>query len=185
MKLMNLDEIQKGLDEEFLPLEPILEGFRLKEPGLESDILDKLAVRISVLFPSDFRQIISKYDFGNFTIGAIVFCATGDYVEEIVECNESVTWWGKGLKPANLIMIANSDPYAIILDVNSGEVLTIDPEFGASKAITVASSFDAFIRGIGSIFLLRNNSDNKEALAEFVKNAVGSHDKNFWSFLAN
>lgn len=184
MKLMNLDEIQKGLDEEFLPLEPILEGFRLEESGLKSDVLDKLEVRISVLFPSEFRRIISKYDFGNFTIGPIAFCATGDFVEELIKFNESVAWWGEGSKPANLMMIANSDPYAIILDVNSGEVLAIDPQVDASKAITIASGFNAFIKGVGSIFLLRNNTVSKEGLAKCINDMVGSHDESFWLFLA-
>lgn len=184
MRLMTLDEIQEGLDEEFLPLEPILEGFRLKKPGLEANVLDKSEAKISVLFPSDFRRIISTYDFGNFTIGPIAFCATGDYGRELIEYNQSVAWWGEGLRPANLIMIANSDPYAIILDVSSGEILAIDPEVGASRANAVASSFDAFVRGVGSVFLLRNNFNNKEALAQSINDIVGSHDNDFWSFLA-
>lgn len=184
MKLMSLDKIQKGLDEEFLPLEPIIEGFRLKKLDPDDNALDKVETEISVLFPSDFRRIISTYDFGNFTIGPIAFCATGDYGAELIEYNQSVAWWGEGLRPANLIMIANSDPHAIILDVSSGEMLVIDPEVGASRAKTVASSFDAFVRGAGSVFLLRNNSANRADLAKSINDIAGSHDNDFWSFLA-
>lgn len=184
MKLLSFDEIQYGLDKEFLPLEPVLEGFRLKSPGLGVEELTKCEFLLRVVFPADFRMLISVYDFGNLTIGPIAFCASGDYSNELFEYNEKVSWWGDGPRPVNLIMVANSDPYAIVLNVESGEVLAIDPDLGLEKASMIAESFESFVRGVGSVFLLRNAVDDKEILAKSIHDFVGSHDIDFWSVLA-
>lgn len=185
MKLLSFDEIKDGLDREYLPLEPLLEGFRLKTPGLEEHSLHKCESNLNIVLPKDFRRIISLYDFGNLTIGPISFCVAGNYASQLVEYNKEVTWWGNGLRPVNLIMIANSDPYAIVLNTMNGKVVALDPELGLEKATKVSGSSETFIRGIGSIFLLRNNVDDRILLAKYIKEAVDGDDIKFWKFLAN
>lgn len=184
MNLLTFEEIQEGLDKIFIPLEPMLDGYRLKKADKVVDILSKCEPILSVIFPSDFQRIISTYNFGNLTIGPIAFCATGDYSIELIEYNESIAWWGDGQRPANLTMVANSDPFAIILNVNSGEVLAMDPELGWEKSHRISANFENFVRGIGSIIILRNDVDDKEELAKSVHDLVGSHDLGFWLTLA-
>ena len=184
MKLLSFKEIQKGLDKEFIPLEPILKGYRLRKGGMDENIISNCESTLSVGFPSDFRRLISIYDFGSLTIGPVAFCATGDYSNELIDYNEHVAWWGGGQRPLNLIMIANSDPFAILINVNTSEILALDAELGWKNSVRVSESFEMFVRGIGTVILLRNNADDKEKLAKSVHDAVGSQHLNFWITLA-
>jgi len=184
MKLLSLEELRDGFDKEFLPLEPMLTGYRLKKGGLEENVLLQCEATLSISFPSDFRRLISEYDFGNLTIGPIAFCASGDYQGELLDFNECTRWWGSGERPANLIMIANSDPFAILLDVDTGEVLSMDAELGLHKSTVVSKTFENFLGGIGTTILLRNNVDEKEILAKSVHDAISSQSLGFWISLA-
>lgn len=184
MKLLSFEEIQKGLDNEFIPLEPMLKGYRLNKGGLDENVLSKCESTLSLGFPPDFRRLISIYDFGNLTIGPVAFCATGDYSSELIEYNEHVVWWGESQRPSNLIMIANSDPFAILLDVNTGDILAMDLELGWQNSVKISENFENFVKGIGTVILLRNAADDKEKLARLVHDVTGSQNINFWITLA-
>ncbi|MFL6635309.1 MAG: hypothetical protein ACJ8HJ_23640 [Massilia sp.] len=62
LKLLSIDDIKAGLDKEFLPLEPMLTGFRLIEKVTPSSAIEDAEKKISIRFPDDFREIIAKYD---------------------------------------------------------------------------------------------------------------------------
>lgn len=184
MNLLSFEEIQKRLDKEFIPLEPMLKGYRLNKGGLEENTISKCESTLSVNFPLDYRRLISIYDFGNLTIGPVAFCATGDYSSELIDYNEHVAWWGEDQRPSNLIMIANSDPFAILLEVNTGEIFAMDTELGWKKSTRISESFEKFVRGIGTVILLRSDADDKEKLANTVNDIIGSQNISFWTTLA-
>lgn len=184
MSLLSVEEIQEELEKEFLPLEPMLSGFRLVCNKLQEKNIADTEVKLSMHFPIVFRKLISSFDFGNLTIGPVVFCAKGDYLNELIDLNENVYWWGSGQKPSNLIMIANSDPFAILLDETEGKVLAMDSELGWQKPIVIAKDFYNFIRGVGTVMLRRNNTNDKSQLAQIVHEEVGSQSYEFWFGLA-
>ncbi|BBB64203.1 hypothetical protein UNDKW_5930 (plasmid) [Undibacterium sp. KW1] len=184
MKLLSIEKIQAGLDKEFFPLEPMLSGYRIIRKILPEDKVAKTEATLGVKFPNEFRTIISEFDFGMLTIGPIVFCAKGDYIQELIDLNTSVCWWREGQRPENMIMIGNSDPFTILLDVNSGCVFAMDPEVGWEKSKIIAGNFLDFFRGIGTAMLMRNEIDDRRGLAQGIFENVKSEDLEFWSQLA-
>lgn len=186
--LLTETEIQKGLDSQFASLEPMLTGFRLKSPGVEADAISDLADDLQEDLSDDFVALISAYDFGRFTVGPVVFCNTGSYADELREYNlkPDPSWWGHGRRPPGRLMIANSDPYAFLLDCSSGAVLTFQHGAEVSTAFQVASDFRSFLRGVGTVFLLRQHDIEPQDLSEQVARDVGADERGygFWRELA-
>lgn len=110
MALLTLQEIKDGLDREFLPLEPMLLGLRMIEKETSLDTIEHCENHLAVKFPSSFRNLIAAFDFGQLTIGPVVFCSSGDYLAELITLNERVNWWGDGERPSNLILIGTQTP---------------------------------------------------------------------------
>jgi hypothetical protein len=179
-----MEEIRQGLDKEFLPLEPMLNGFRLVEGGVSDAALDTFERDINLLLPAAFRALVREYDFGNLTIGPIVFCNTGDYLGELTKLNTEIAWWGAGARPTNLLMVANSDPFVVLLNLENGAVLAMDIERGWQAANIVASGFDLFVMGVGTTMLRRNESSDRAALARDVLSDVKGADLPYWLQLA-
>jgi hypothetical protein len=186
VKLLSIEEIKAELDREFIPLEPMLTGFRLIEKNTsESAIKAAEKKLISTSFPYGFRELITKFDFGNLTIGPIVFCSTGDYLAELIELNSNVMWWGQGQRPENLIMIGNSDPFAILLNTQSGSVYALDSEIGWIKSKKISDDFFGFFSALGAVVLTRNQTLDRRKLAAEISEDVGGEDFEFWLRLAN
>ena len=185
VKLLSVEEIKAGLDREFIPLEPMLTGFRLIEKNTPESAIKSVEKLISTRFPDSFRELIAKFDFGNLTIGPVVFCATGDYLTELIELNSNVTWWGQGQRPENLIMIGNSDPFAILLNTHSGSVCALDSEFGWGKSKKISDDFFGFYSALGTVVLTRNQTLDHRKLAAEILEEVGGEDFEFWLRLAN
>ncbi|WP_139208554.1 SMI1/KNR4 family protein [Achromobacter sp. NFACC18-2] len=184
MTLLTLDEIEKGLDQEFRSLEPMLTGLRLIKGGVSEESLNHAENLFAVAFPDAFRTLIKTYDFGWLTIGPILFCNTGDYLHELWELNTQVRWWGGDTRPANLLMVANSDPYSILLDLKSGWVMAADVEIGWQRATVIAKDFEVYLRGVGTIMLHRNQWRDTSPLGQAVAVDVGALDICYWSQLA-
>jgi hypothetical protein len=184
VKLLTIEEVQRGLDAEFLPLEPGITGLRLVGGGASPEALEQVQSRLNFQFPEAFRRVVCAFDLGDLSIGPVSFCGTGDYLSELVQLNKDVTWWGPGEKPADRRMVANSDPYAFLLNGTSGRVSAFDQERGWSNAVDIAEDFESFIRGLGTIMLLRTQVTDREALARKIAKEVGAVDQEFWHFLA-
>lgn len=184
VKLLTIEEVQRGLDAEFLPLEPGVTGLRLIAGGASPDALDQMQSRLNFQLPEAFSRIVSEFDLGDLAIGPVSFCGSGDYLSELLQLNEDVKWWGPGMRPADQLMVANSDPHAFLLNATNGRVSAFDRERSWSHPIDIAEDFEHFLRGVGTVMLLRTQVADKEALARKVAKEVGAMDEEFWNFLA-
>ncbi len=184
VKLLTIEEVQRGLDAEFRPLEPSVTGLRLIAKDASPAAVSQVQSRLKVQFPEAFMRIISRFDLGDLAIGPVNFCGSGDYLAELLQCNEEVKWWGPGVRPLDRLMVANSDPYAFLLNVANGRISAFDREQSWSQAIDVAEDFENFIRGVGTAMLLRAQEPDKEALGRAVARDVGAATAEFWIFLA-
>lgn len=184
VKLLTIEEVRRGLDAEFLPLEPGLTGLRLIVGGSSADALTQVQNRLNFQFPEAFNRIASEFDLGDLAIGPVSFCGSGDYLSELLQLNEDVKWWGQGARPADWLMVANSDPYAFLLNATSGRVSAFDHDRGWSQAVDVAEDFEYFLRGVGTVMLLRAQVVDVGSLARKVAKEAGAVDEEFWSFLA-
>lgn len=187
--ILEIEEIQSRLDEQFLPLEPMLTGFRLVSSPVEYEDVGRLSHQLDVVLPDDFKGMLQEFNFGEFTIGPIAFCNSGDYLSWTIENNRKDLvnqWWGSGPRPNNLLLVANSDPYAVLLNTVTGAVNTFKHgESWEDDAIVVADDFRKFIRGLGSVFLQRDDQGGNVSLADEVSSEVGGGNSNvFWRWLA-
>ena len=79
-----------------------------------------------------------------------------------------------------MLIIAATDPYWVVLDTSSNEVLSLDPELGISDMRVIASDFDLFVGGIGTVFLRTLKGRFDETLATSIHEKVGSQHLQFW-----
>jgi hypothetical protein len=155
--LLEIDELVALLDAGFGPLEPDVAGLRLRSPGLDAGVLRALEAVLEVGLPESFAAMIRAFDLGCLTIGPTAFGNSGDYAALLRSMNVSseFPWWGSGVRPASRLMIGNSDANALLLDCVTGEVLALAHGSIASEAKVVGRDFQAFVRGIGTVFAAR------------------------------
>lgn len=190
--LLDVESIQMRLDEQFLPLEPMLTGMRLITKNNQKFGLAECEHRLGITFPSAFVALTTQFDFGQLTIGPVAFGNRGDYFAWLVDTNQNdlqndLAWWSGANRPEGLVMIANSDPFAIVLDTTSAKVLAFSHgSDSANKNFTIAEGFDHFVRGVGTAMLERNPDGGNEDLARNIASSVGVDKNNrFWLWIAS
>lgn len=180
MRLYSIDEIRNGLDEAFKPLEPDLVGYRFVEGGATPAAVAALEMALALKLPDDLVHLISKYQFGDLAIGPVAFCGTGDYLKELLELNAAVPWWCGNERPHGLVMFANSEFGAFIVECPVGSVYLLEAGQPLSAAVKVADSFSKFVRAIGTVALLRMRGELQNVKAAELGLAVGVRDTRFW-----
>jgi hypothetical protein len=188
--ILDIESIRRRLDERFVPLEPMLAGMRLIVRAGQDAAIEECQRILDVTFPRSFAAIVARYDFGHFTMGPVAFCDDGDYFGFVAKMNSrsaSAIWWDYGDRPRVIILIANSDRFAILLDTQSENILGL--EHGRSymtDLFVLARDFEYFIRGIGTAILERNAGGQNSALARQIATEVGATEIGpFWDWLAS
>lgn len=189
--MLEISEIQTRLEDQFLPLEPMLTGFRLLPSRVTQEDIKRFKLQLNVVLPEQFESMLQRFDFGRLTIGPIAFCNTGEFLAWLCENNQDdpaneYPWWGSGARPSDLLLIADSDPYAVLLNCNAGIVSVFKHgEPWKDQMIVVANAFELFIRGLGTTFLERSEQGGNSSLADEVSIEVGGGRANaFWHWLA-
>lgn len=186
MILLSFEQVRRGLDAEFQPLEPMLTGFRILPASISLEEITACEKQLQVIFPLKFKDIISKYDFGNLTIGSIVFSSSGNYLDELLEINMLFKQNINNMEDIKkFILIAISDPYLYFLDLNSSEIFGLDRDLNFDKRFFISSNFESFIQAIGTIILLRDPLESNCELAMQICNEIGSINIGFWKYLAS
>ncbi|MFO0454558.1 MAG: hypothetical protein ACK5Z0_00995 [Planctomycetota bacterium] len=190
--LLEIESIQSRLDEQFLPLEPMVTGLRLVPKHNQESGLSECERKLGVVFTSSFVALTTHFDFGHLTVGPIAFCNRGDYFAWLIDTNQNgsqndLAWWSGAHRPEGLVMIANSDPFAILLDTKSERVLAFSHgSDSVSESFVIADRFDHFVRGVGSAMLERNPDGGNENLARRIASSVGVEPNNrFWLSVAS
>lgn len=174
--LKSMQEIQQDLDQTFLPLEARgITGMRLIDGGLPEETIDYFEERLGTQpWPADFKEFLSRYDFGRLTLGLVHFCGNGQYLNDLVRFN------GSRGRPSDLLLIAGSDPHLILLSLKDGSVLALDNELGWEAAVPVARTFELFMRGIGTLAEARARRAAPPSLAKTIAASVGVPDSPYW-----
>lgn len=185
--LLEIESIQRRLDEQFLPLEPLVTGLRLVKKHNQEDRLTECERKLGITFPSSFVALTTHFDFGNLTIGPVAFCGKGDYFAWLIDTNRDgsqleLAWWTGAHRPEGMVMIAISDPFAFLLDTKSEEIFAFGHvSDGVSESFVIADRFDHFVRGLGTAMLERNPDGGNANLARRIAASVGVDPNNrFW-----
>lgn len=122
----------------------------------------------------------------------IAFLNGGDYAARLTAANvaEKTTWedqwWGEGDRPESTIIVAYSDSYSITLNCPTGTISALVSDDGwEGEECVVASDFELFFRGLGTLVVKRLSEDASIELALDVAKTVGSSDegREFWRWL--
>lgn len=178
--LLSFDEIQQGLDEKFVPLEPMLTGLRLLPQPVCRSPLGPWSGEPCTTFPGGLSEIASRFDLGRLTIGPVTFGNRGDYAHDLDVYNAHQAAGGE----LEFLVFAISDPFSIAVARKNGLVYVMDPEKSRPEG-PIASSVAQFLRGLGTVFLNRTEVLDKVSLADEVANAVDSSGGRFWRWLSD
>lgn len=178
--LLTINEIAESLDRKFIPLADVVTGLRLIPRAKPLAGLEEAERRLGTVFPEPFARFVCTYELDDFSLNNVMFGAEQDYVEMIVAMNTIASfdqWWSGDARPSSWLCIANSDPYGIFLNTDSGEVyaVTSDDEWGSWQC--AARDFHSFIRGLGTAYLLPVKAAGLAAEA-------GSEHFEFWEWAA-
>lgn len=185
--LLAPDAIAAGLDAEFPGDE--WSGYHLRPSTLRPEDLEKVESELGVRFPMSFRQGVLRWDFGDLSLGNVWFGSDGDYLgmlrRENVSDPSAPRWWGSGERPSSTLLIGATDGYLVLLNLVSGSALAMPRSKSIEAANQVAADIELLIRGLGTIFLGREESSNPRQLASEIAAAVdGSAGSAFWTDLA-
>ena len=152
MELLTIDQIiflnqeeTQGLDSE------IREGIVLNKTDLPVSELDRLKSQLQIqdLDPI-FRKYILAYNWGQIGFLSYQF-GYGDDASLTWLINRNLEYHDYStLQERGLIIIANGDPYTILLDCKIGTVYAVDAELNYDEKIWLSPDFLAFVRAMGT-----------------------------------
>lgn len=152
MELLTIDQIISIIEEATQGLDPeIREGIVLNHTELPVSELDRLKKQLQIqdLDPI-FRKYILAYNWGQVGFLSYQF-GYGDDTSLTWLINRNLEYHDYStLQESGLIIIANGDPYTILLDCQSGAVYALDAEMNYDEKIWLAPDFLAFVRAMGT-----------------------------------
>jgi len=159
--------------------------FRLANMVMDDIIL--LEVSLQIELPTDFKNLIMKYEFGRLAIGDVSFGPNDKYIDCLLEQNQALSvqdrWSGDVGRSSKHIWIADTDGYVICLDTFTGHILANLRSEHWSTAQTIAQNFDFFIRASGAVFFDTKSMphEHKNDYADSISRLVGNMDcSDFW-----
>ena len=152
MELLTIDQIISLTQEETQGLAPeISEGIVLSQTDLPVSELDRLKSQLQIqdLDPI-FRKYILAYNWGQIVFLSYQF-GYGDSTSLTWLVNRNLEYHDYStLQERGLIIIANGDPYTILLDCKIGTVYAVDAEMTYDEKIWLSPDFLAFVRAMGT-----------------------------------
>lgn len=152
MELLTIDQIISIIEEVTQGLDPeIREGIVLNKTDLPVSELDRLKSQLQIqdLDPI-FRKNILAYNWGQIGFLSYQF-GYGDDTSLTWLINRNLEYHDYStLQESGLIIIANGDPYTILLDCQSGAVYAVDAEMTYDEKIWLAPDFLVFVRAMGT-----------------------------------
>jgi hypothetical protein len=150
---------------------------RLGPGRISAGRISAIQDRIGVIFPVVFVDAISKYDFSNLSIQQIFFSYGQNYDQlEIWNSIPGYPWWGAGKRPENLVQVAFTSGWTVLLDVSLGSVTAFENPW-TGEAEPIAHAFDVFLRAAFTMVLRNPHRTGSEE--EFLR-ALGIPESEFW-----
>ena len=152
MKLLTLNEVIQTIVEETKDLDPeLIEDIILKEVDIPDTEIVRLKEELKIdVLDQNFINSILKYSWGNLSILSYQFGYNDDNgINWLIQRNKGYEDYPV-LQAAGLIIIANGDPYTILLECSSGRIYTIDSETGIEDRMLIAENFELLVRGMGT-----------------------------------
>ena len=152
MEVLTIDQIISLTQEETQGLDSeIREGIALNKADLPVSELDRLKSQLQIQdLDLISRKYILAYNWGQIGFLSYQF-GYGDGTSLTWLINRNLKYHDfSTLQESSLIIIANGDPYTILLDYQSGAIYAVDAEMTYDEKIWLAPDFLAFVRAMGT-----------------------------------
>jgi hypothetical protein len=158
-------------------------GSNFKAPNLTAQNIVELEAVLKVALPKSFPDLLTRFRFGGLSIGGVFFGRFDRYDEYLVTMNaeSQFPWWGGGERPGDLVLIAGTDGYVVLLDVKTGRILAYDRNGNWTEAEEIASSFETFVRAAARVWFEESIPDPMAFADLLSREAGGISPSRFWS----
>jgi len=186
MQLLTIDEIISSIMEETEGLDAeITDGIILSKKEIPQSEIEKLKSELGIEYlDSSFSEHILSYNWGNFGFLSYQF-GYGDEtsLSWLITRNLEYEDYPVLLKK-NLIIIANGDPYTILLECKSGKIYAFTSDMRYEEIVTIASDFEEFIRGMGTAqYAVWKHAE--EEFVELIEREFSENRLKFWKELVS
>ena len=158
-------------DDEILDLHDLLLIPHLLDPA---DSITEFEHAMGLNLPTSLREFLRLYQVDDFAMANVQFGQGEAYLHQVFAMNQQdalCPWWQGKMRPVNQLLMALTDGYALILDVNTGAVWALDQD--NSGMDLVAHDFEDFFRALATVYL--SEVGLNEVLAQLKVNSSG-----FW-----
>ena len=184
MKLLTIDEIISSILEETEGLDAeITDGIILCKKEISPSEIEKLKSELEIEYLDFvFTENILSYNWGNFGFLSYQF-GYGDEMSLNWLLNRNLEYEDyQVLHKKDLIIIANGDPYTILLECKSGKICAFTSDMSYDEIIPIASDFREFIRAIGTAQYAVWKKDEKDFI-ELMSREIADNSLIFWKAL--
>ena len=186
MQLLTIDEIISPIMEETEGLDAeITDGIILSKKEIPQSEIEKVKSELGIEYlDSAFSEHILSYNWGNFGFLSYQF-GYGDETSLSWLINRNLDYEEYPvLRKKNLIIIANGDPYTILLECNSGEIYAFTSDMSYEEIIPVASDFEEFVRAMGTAqYAVWKHAE--EEFVELMESEASDSSLAFWKELVS
>ena len=184
MQLLTIDEIISSIMEETEGLDAeITDGIILSKKEIPQSEIEKLKSELGIEYlDSAFSEYILSYNWGNFGFLSYQF-GYGDEMSLNWLINRNLEYEDYPvLRKKNLIIIANGDPYTILLECKSGEIYAFTSDMSYEEIVPIASDFKEFVRAMGTAqYAVWKQSE--EEFVELMEREASDSSLAFWKEL--
>lgn len=186
MQLLTIDEIISSIMEETEGLDAeITDGIILSKKEISPSEIEKLKSELEIEYlDSVFTENILSYNWGNFGFLSYQF-GYGDEASLNWLINRNLEYEDYPiLLKKNLIIIANGDPYTILLECKSGKIYAFTSDMSYEEIVPIASDFEEFIRAMGTAQYVVWKHAEKE-FVELMEREFSESSLKFWKELVS
>ena len=186
MQLLTIDEIISSIMEETEGLDAeITDGIILSKKEIPQSEIEKLKSELGIEYlDSVFTENILSYNWGNFGFLSYQF-GYGDEMGLSWLINRNLEYEDYPvLHKNNLIIIANGDPYTILLEYKSGKIYAFTSDMSYEEIVPIASDFEEFVRVMGTAQYAVWKHAEKEFI-ESIEREYSESSLKFWKELVS
>lgn len=186
MQLLTIDEIISSITEETEGLDDeITDGIVLSKEEISPSEIEKVKSELGIEYlESTFSEYILSYNWGNFGFLSYQF-GYGDEMSLSWLINRNLEYEDYPiLLKKNLIIIANGDPYTILLECKSGKIYAFTSDMSYEEIVPVASDFEEFVRAMGTAqYAVWKHAE--EEFVELMESEASDSSLAFWKELVS
>lgn len=184
MNLLTFEEIIKSIEDETKDVNPeFYKGIVLRQFNIPFSQIEYIESELGIEITNQvFINCILRYNLGNFGCLSYQFGYNDENsLNWVIQRNKDYCDY-ETLKEMKLLIIANGDPYTILVDYVTGEIFVIASDIYYDDKIYIAPNFELFVRGICTAQYAMWKNRTKEFL-ELVHKIFPKESFIFWEHL--